>query len=302
MQKTTIGFLLLIAVFLTGCKKNSSPGYSGPTHIYIGGNVGSNAVEGIPCYWKDSVRVELSTKEPTRSGYVLSIDVSGEDVYTAGLIEDSTGQYRPCMWKNNVRTDLSEPSNSVTGIALSVFVSGSNAYVAGYIYDGKNLIPCYWKNGVRHEFSRIPNQNAVASCIKVAGNVIYASGHMTDAAGDTHPYYWNNGARTDFDGLGEATSLFISGNDVFVSGQFLEGNEFAPAYWENGNRTDLSRIDITKEAETSAVWISEGDVYVTGFTRNSSNVAMPCYWKNGTRTDLSAEVHHGGGASCIVIK
>ena len=96
--------------------------------------------------------------------------------------------------------------------------------------------------------------------------------------------------------LATATSITVSGNDVYVSGSQQEqlspfggwSNVFAE-YWKNGSLVKLT--DGSKNTYTSSIAVSGSDVYVTG----SDMVRMPDsdiesvakYWKNGTLANLS---------------
>ena len=51
--------------------------------------------------------------------------------------------------------------------------------------------------------------------------------------------------------------------------------------------TDKSVLDDTKNGIANSIYINGTDIYVAGYTYNSSDIYVPCYWENGTRTDLS---------------
>ncbi|MCP4132409.1 MAG: hypothetical protein GY754_15665 [bacterium] len=75
---------------------------------------------------------------------------------------------------------------------------------------------------------------------------------------------------------GEATSISISNNDVFISGSY----ENKACYWKNNTRIDLTDGSII--AYASSIFINEDDIYIAGnYNLNA------CYWKNGSRIDLS---------------
>ena len=94
----------------------------------------------------------------------------------------------------------------------------------------------------------------------------------------------------------EATSLYVSGNDVYLAGGehgrvTLSGNSSyisIAKYWKNGNPVNLN--DNTIRAGATSIFVSGNDVYVAGWVlrRNSNGpVDIARYWKNGNPVDLT---------------
>ena len=114
--------------------------------VYVAGHIMYGCAL-MPCYWVNGVRYDLKDDVP---GWAYSIQVSGKDVYIAGMVQTGQGEnYKttPCVWKNRVRTDLDVAKS---GFAASIFVLNNNVFVAGFGNIGSyHYTPCYWKNGVR---------------------------------------------------------------------------------------------------------------------------------------------------------
>jgi hypothetical protein len=101
--------------------------------------------------------------------------------------------------------------------------------------------------------------------------------------------YWKNdlAGQVDLSASGQATSVFVSGADVYVAGYYqnTKGN-WAAAYWKNGGSpVDLySDTTATGEAYAYSIFVVDGVVYAAGYVDEGTPVA--CYWKDGARVDL----------------
>ena len=132
---------------------------------------------------------------------------------------------------------------------------------------------------------------------------IYTAGyHYTSITQDSTkvPCYWKNQTRTDLPQLnnlagGEATSIAVSGSDVYVVGFTRQTTKSVPCYWKNDNRTDLSTIDANQSGKAQGIFINGSKIYIAGQTINAAGKGIPCYWENGNRTDLSTLAANYGG-------
>lgn len=103
--------------------------------------------------------------------------------------------------------------------------------------------------------------------------------------------YWKNGTavrlpQIDPGSFNFATSIFVSGSNVYVSG--YEGDNLSTAvYWKNGEVTALQTPE-PAQAKAYDICVSGSDVYVAGevqYVNHMGSVAV--YWKNGSMVTLS---------------
>jgi hypothetical protein len=136
---------------------------------------------------------------------------------------------------------------------------------------------------------------------------VYVAGSVRLAA-VTVPCFWKNGARIDLETTeGYASSVYVSGNDVWIAGykgDFSKGQS-APGYWLNGSWRELIEDRNAAWGIASSILVAAGDIYVTGYIRERSSVAyIPCIWKNGVRCDLDLKTDwspdSGNGSSLFV--
>lgn len=241
------------------------------------------------------------------------------DVYVAGFIADG-GSYslyyplydeHPVYWKNGSPEQLNYDDLQLnnTGYylksarAFSIAVSGNNVYVGGYgirLSPSRGNLPygMFWKNGipVNQDSMNIYDTYGLYS-LAVSDNDIYMVGW---GPGGMPATYWKNENRIALTPAyspttqivrATATSIAVSGNDVYVAG--YQSEQLSPmggfssviaTYWKNGNLVKLT--DGSKDANATAIAVSGGDVYVAGLEVNGPvNTAM--YWKNGNRVNLT---------------
>lgn len=280
----TFGILgLFLLSCLPACKKNQD-GHPNPTQpgkpdtVYVLGTTNQANV-----YWVNGVENPLNS--PTGVIYTSSLAVSGTTVYVGGaVVKGGTTQGNAEIWVNGVGAALPD---SGAGFGNTIFVSGSDVYMAGISnYTNPSTVPyttpnanyplywnvaTYWKNGVAASLLNVP----------IVG---YMVGYGVD----------------DYDDY--VSSMFVSGNDVYVAGgshQYQQGNpasyQFA-GYWKNGQFVNLSAglIDTTQDnnpqflmayPNTTAIYVSGNDVYLTGIVYGQSgNQAV--YWKDGVASYL----------------
>jgi hypothetical protein len=116
--------------------------------------------------WKNGVAQHYAMPEGSLTEAVMSLFVSGDDVYAAGNCYYTTGtppyKMGTLLWKNGALQHLSSPDGS--GSVSSVYVFGDDVYVFGdETIDGLD-VPTLWKNGVPR---RLPNASGGNGCDKV---------------------------------------------------------------------------------------------------------------------------------------
>lgn len=208
-------------------------------------------------------------KEPFSGG--PGIYTCGQDVYSLDINWDGKNAQ---MHKNGEVFSLTDNPISIS-YAQSIIVNGNDVYVAG----SNNWTATVWKNGIKVYFE---GEKAEVSDMEVVGNDVYVSGSIVKEFSNpteirTVPVLWKNGIAVSLlnnDHYGEATSVFVSGADVYVSGN---DNNIA-TIWKNGIPIKLS--DDLQGSLVNDVVVVGNDIYAIG---SANNVAK--LWKNGVDTN-----------------
>jgi hypothetical protein len=172
-------------------------------------------------------------------------------------------------------------------------------YVGGFAMLSDSLQHAVvWKNGniiVQH----IPDSTMPASVtsVKAVANGVYACGnYYNHNVGQYYPVYWVNGVmKTLEDSTCLAHAIFVSGNDVYVGGQYSNMLMMDyPVIWKNGK---IIFKDSLVSGEINSIFVVGNDIYAAG-SQSSSNT-VPVLWKNGVATVLNT---NGGYASHVFVK
>lgn len=129
---------------------------------------------------------------------------------------------------------------------------------------------------------------------------LHAVGFHMNSKGVLSAVYWKNSTPVFLTDSTEsvfsvATSIAISGNDVYISGYTQkEGKEIA-VYWKNQEITELTQ-GLT-HANATDIFVSGNDVYVTGFEKHTKGYSEARIWKNGTAENLT----NGTNATSIFV-
>jgi len=134
------------------------------------------------------------------------------------------------------------------------------------------------------------------------GDVYVAGWELIDIASYRYvAKLWTNGVAQDLsDGI--ASSVYVVGSDVYVSGNGKNGSNNVAKVWKNGVAQDLT--DGTKSASASFVYVAGNDVYVAGYELTPVPVgAAPStvkVWKNGVAQDLTDGTKSASASSIYV--
>ncbi|MFT3912073.1 MAG: hypothetical protein QM737_21790 [Ferruginibacter sp.] len=129
---------------------------------------------------------------------------------------------------------------------------------------------------------------------------VYAVGNEESATGFDIAMIWKNGVATSLSADGDdayAESVFVSGNDVYVSGEkFINGRATGsyypiPMLWKNGIEVPISNSTDTVWGSASSVCVSGSDVYVavqvdSDYNQTTATIRL---YKNGVGTDISGD-------------
>ncbi len=248
--------------------------------------------------WKNGVASNLFAFSD--SAVVNSVYVSGNDIYAAGR-EGNVAK----VWKNGIASSLTNIANGGAN-AFSVYVVGNDVYVAGRqtnITSGQTTAKL-WKNGIPVNLSINTTRSSQARSVFVIGSDVYVAGDesisafLTTNINNNNAIFWKNGIVTNLTNnnngneYGYASSVFVSGNDVYVAGgtdDSISGTKPKATFWKNGVPTYLTNG--INDANTSSIFVSGNDVYISGteyFVTNTSASSIGKFWKNGVVTNLSS--------------
>ena len=234
--------------------------YVSGNDVYVAGWQDSGTIYSA-ILWKNGIEI------PLYGDNVNSVFVSGNDVYVAGYL----WKQRAChavLWKNGIEQSLTD--GTLSAQARSVYVSGSDVYVAGH----EGRIAKVWKNGIAKSLSD-GIESAETTSIYVSGDDVYVtgweSGELPQYPGEGIRFlrFWKNGVEqklTKGTFYSETESVYVSGEDVYVAGCELSGNEFyniemgyrhssVAKVWKNGVAQNLS--DLSSNAHANSVFVVE---------------------------------------------
>jgi hypothetical protein len=178
--------------------------------------------------------------------------------------------------------------------------TGKSVYVLGNTHDGS----FYWKDSIP---TKLPGDPKSPSLLYFPVSMAVANGHvyvcgtaMTfNGTADVYfPCYWVDGKLynlPDTTHLCSATGIFVSGNDIYVSGfdhgSWPGGYVF---YWKNGVKTTVTQ-PFEYDQYSSGIFVSNNNVYVVGGSyainyQEPNTYHYGEYWKNGVGYSLDSSV------------
>lgn len=121
----------------------------------------------------------------------------------------------------------------------------------------------------------------------MSGNDVYVVGTEQNEAYNNVAILWKNGVRTNLTngttGDAYAYAVFVSGTDVYVSGQAI----YEAAVWKNEDAPVILDKD-HYASNISSLFVSDGNIYAAGYTKSGmTNPSIATLWKNNTPTVLS---------------
>jgi hypothetical protein len=213
-------------------------------------------------------------------------------VYIGGMEQNTPGgYYQPIYWKDGVIHNLA--GGLKNSYIFTAAVNDTDFYIGGSITGSDNdSKAAYWKNGVLTTLPTATNNASSANQIIINKGDVYAVGAVQYFVGNNVATYWKNGtaiSMNDQSQWSEASSIAVSGNDVYVGGDYYKdatkSNTIA-CYWKNGVLNSFDTPD-SVVAVVSGIAISGSDVYECGYVHSSTKYTIASYWKNGVRTDVS---------------
>ncbi|MGJ1435130.1 hypothetical protein [Sphingobacterium siyangense] len=261
-------------------------------NIHVVGNTLNASNKEIAAYWKNQKFQPLSIKKD-KYGNIENSSATGIEVSNGNVF---IFPYQPATVKDYYYLKNGQEMNFPNQVQSGVindrvhFVSGNDVYLAHATDEA-----AYWKNGVKVSLNNTMHHpdGVQVSSIFVSGDDVYVSGYKSYAskgADNTNrqmALYWKNGQEVILStgsgrfGTRSTSSIFVSGNDVYVSGMSQDPNtgESIAIYWKNGQEVVLAKGPTF--TQTFAIAVAGNDVYVAG-----ENANRKVYWKNGQEINL----------------
>ncbi|HLX66736.1 MAG TPA: hypothetical protein VKR41_07060 [Puia sp.] len=288
--------LLLICTFLSCKKESHSSTPPAPATVYVLGVQNGTIVD-----WKNgqinSVYSELGILYNLGPS---SLAISGNNVYIAGFKTSTSSvlyPFSPVFWLNGASTSLEDSTGSVAnGYANAVTIAGGDVYIAGIRgYDSqKDTVP------YSGDSTSYPATGSVATVWK-NGTPLTLPGYSVAGLVDSGKYA--NRFYQDY-----VNGIFVSGSDVYVSGGTTWQSAAHAEYWKNGVPVDLAGSlnypgsnNTYGYPQSTGIFASGGDVYVSGLQQTTTGGTVAIYWKNGTPVFLSTDSLSGSVANSVFV-
>lgn len=241
------------------------------------------------------VRNKSEVLSSETGAYARDVTHIGDDIYSCGAYTYN-GIRTVALWKNSVLVPImTGPEITTESAGTCIAASGSYIYVGGFIKNSQGKqAACYWKNNQRTDLMD-GTANSVVNSIFADGTVIYAAGYYVNASSVNIACYWKDGTKYDLS-PGKANSVFVSGNNLYIAGTYLNNNENVACYWKNGTRSDLPVRNDAVAGYTTTIKVVDGNEYIAGYYKTASllpggtNKSIGCYWRNGIRHDIPTTI------------
>jgi hypothetical protein len=129
---------------------------------------------------------------------------------------------------------------------------------------------------------------------------VYVAGTENDRA-----VYWKNGtavALTNGQYGSNATSVFVSGNDVYICGFEFDGKRARAGYWKNGTAFFLEDGSTNPYSSyATAITVADNHIYIAGFESNTGGIDGAIYWKDGKAVNLNSGTNQSRAHSIFVL-
>jgi hypothetical protein len=152
-----------------------------------------------------------------------------------------------------------------------------------YVAGAKKGNAAYWENG---KVTLLQNDNFVSKVLGLYHDrgALHAVGYTTKGGRNSYATYWKSGEKFDLPlpqqtESSDASSIFLSGKDIYIAGGIRTNANWEAVYWKNGQINRLT--DGKNYSVASTIFELSGDIYVAGWEQDEQGIAEAKYWKNG---------------------
>ncbi len=214
--------------------------------VYVAGvetvPIGNENYRNVAKYWKNGVAVLLS--DNTVSAQTGDILLNNNDVYVSGVIvkDDEKANLKdtvyPCYWKNGNLISLTGTNFSNTSFSTTskLYQAKNEIYAMWTVVDDNlNCKTSYSKNFGNPVVVQSEQVFTYGRAFTVSDNGdLFIASKTSDLTHNRETLqYWKNGNYfpiLDDKIVSDASSITVSGNDVYIGGQY----GYKPCYWKNG--------------------------------------------------------------------
>ena len=308
MKKLLYSLLIIVSTLsFYACDSDNPVPDNSPYDIYIGGQkTTSSNYSNTAGFWKNGIWNKAENLNTTIDSSVESIAVNGENVYISGSFSPEGPQLserltKPGYWRNNELTELNIPATSSNSSAKSINFAGEDIYLAGLIRINNCNIAGYWINSTWHNLTpENSTADSIAYGVAFNGNETYICGAIVNPTLNTYKAgYWKNGNWHALDTSNDlnhsfAKQIIIENGSIYIYG-YKEGVN--AGYWKDDNwNLVCSELYFTK-----SMFVTNGDVYITGSRKNDENIDIPGYWRNSEWNELPTTGYNAYASSIFVI-
>ncbi|WP_437921425.1 hypothetical protein [Sphingobacterium sp. LRF_L2] len=199
----------------------------------------SNEGKGSIYYYRDGIK---KTMNADSIGTLVAMDsYNGKPFFGGTLMTMKQGgslyNYRPFVWDGEDSfSELPSPEQGSFVSMTSVYRPDEKSFYASAKYG----FPMYWANG---DIVILDERYGEVLQLLKSGNDVYAVGLINKFNSNSSRHtavYWKNAELHELEDNAQASSIYVDGNDVYVTGSTgAVPIDYKPCYWKNGTRVDL---------------------------------------------------------------
>ena len=268
--------------------------------LYVGGtfyNAGGPGEADNVARWHGGTWSGFGSNNPFGPNPVLAIAVHGDDLYVGGSFLDADGianADRIAMW-DGATGDWSALGSGLGSTVRAIAVDGSDVYVGGDFQNAGTIGEADYIAKWDGSWSALGSHSGDGAlsgrvnAIAISGGIVYAGGLFTNAKGRQTADYiakWDGSTwrAMGSDGLGEGAlsdevfALLVSGNDLYVGGNFEDAGGTATAdfvaRWNGSSWRALGSNggDGALKARVYALAMAGTDLYVGGHFLDAAGI------------------------------
>ncbi len=224
------------------------------------------------------------------------------DVYVAGY-EDLNTITVAKYWKNGEPVALTD--GSLGAKVYTIAVDENNVYTGGYESNGQHVVATNWVNTTQTALDSGETGSIVVGGF-LDGSDVYHTGNKIAAGSTNVSTYWKNGtevALTDGSRKASSASIFVTPENVFVSGAENNGSFNVAKYWRHERSSGTIFENVLSSPSTEAyafdIAVDGEDIYAVGYIENAGGNREARYWKN--KEEFSLETAEEGSEAYAVM-